>query len=141
MILFIESFYVYGHTNVLGTHKTTLEFTKDEELSLKGDCIIGMNASKSFPEFNSELKKYINLEKKIIVKLEINEIKDVITGWGHPDLTLSDERSIIIRKSEFICPRTLMIRADKSAIDINRNLIKKLQNPDSKMRITIIIQD
>ena len=140
-MLITEFFYVRGHSNVLGTHKTTLEFTKDDNLSLKGDCIVGLSATKSFSEFNSELKKYIKLEKKIIVKLEIDELKDTIIGWGHPDLILSDNNTIIIRKSEYICPRTLMIRANKAAIDINREIIKKLTDPNSKMKVTIYIED
>jgi len=141
MILFTDYFYVHGHTNVLGTHKTTLEFTKDEDLSSKGDCIIGIKSTKSFPDFNSQLKKYIKLGKKIIIKLDIDGIEDEIIGWGHPELTLSDISSMIIRKSDYICPRTLMIRADKSAININRKLIEKLTNPNTKMMVSILIED
>ena len=38
------SFTAYGHKNILATHKTTIEFTKDKELSLKGNCIVGVRA-------------------------------------------------------------------------------------------------
>ena len=38
------SFTCYGHENITAKHKTTLEFTKDKDLSLKGDCIVGVNA-------------------------------------------------------------------------------------------------
>lgn len=140
MILFSENFYVNGHKNILGTHKTTLEFTKDEDLSRRGDCIIGIKSTKSLPDFSPKLKKYINLGNKIIIKLKIDEIEDEIIGQGHPDLVLSDKNSIVIRKSDFICPRTLMIRADKSAINVNRELIQKLSNPNAEMSVTILIE-
>ena len=32
-----------GHKNVLSKHKSTFEITKDKELSLSGDCIIGLD--------------------------------------------------------------------------------------------------
>ncbi|HIP58595.1 MAG TPA: DUF371 domain-containing protein, partial [Archaeoglobus profundus] len=31
----------WGHPNITAKHRTTLEITKDEELSIRGDCIIG----------------------------------------------------------------------------------------------------
>ena len=40
----IYKFNAYGHPNILGTHKTTFEFTKDNELTLNGDCIVGVKA-------------------------------------------------------------------------------------------------
>ena len=33
-----------GHPNIRATHKTTLEVTKEKELSPRGDCIIGICA-------------------------------------------------------------------------------------------------
>ena len=44
----IFQFPCYGHENILSTHKTTIEFTKDSELTLDGDCILGIKA-----DFNS----------------------------------------------------------------------------------------
>ncbi|NHI93177.1 MAG: DUF371 domain-containing protein [Candidatus Lokiarchaeota archaeon] len=141
MILSNEIFYVTGHSNVLGTHKTTLEFTKDESLTLKGDCILGIKATKTLPDFSLELKNLIRSGKKIILKLNIDEIEDQIEGWGHAKLLLSDKHSMVIRKSSFICPRTIMIRANKSACDINREIVNKLKKSNSRMKITIMIQD
>ena len=36
-----------GHKNVLSKHKSTFEITKDKELSLSGDCIIGLDIDKA----------------------------------------------------------------------------------------------
>ena len=47
-----------------------------------------------------------------------------------PD-TISDD-DIVIRKSRFICPRTLAIGSDTSSDLIPREIIKKLQNPKTK---------
>ena len=40
----------YGHKNVRGTHKTTFEITKDKDLTERGTCIIGVNASYDLDE-------------------------------------------------------------------------------------------
>ena len=50
------SFNCYGHENITARHKTTLEFTKDRDLSLKGDCIIGVKADFSLPQLKNLIK-------------------------------------------------------------------------------------
>jgi len=34
-----------GHKNILSLHKKTIEITKDNELTVNGDCIVGTNSS------------------------------------------------------------------------------------------------
>ena len=57
-------FFIYGHENISAKHKTTIEFTKDKEVSRKGDCILGVNADFSFSEIKRLLKK-----KEIEIKI------------------------------------------------------------------------
>ncbi len=137
-----ESFFVYGHENVLSTHTTTLEFTKDGELTLKGNCILGISATKGLSEFSDEFKKKIKDEKvKVIVEIEADGVKDIVAGFGHPDLTLSDAEDIVIRKSGFVCGRTLCVRADKAAADVDRRIVEHLKRPGSKAKVTISVSD
>ena len=35
-----------GHANVISAHPTTFEVTCEEELTLQGDCVIGVSADK-----------------------------------------------------------------------------------------------
>ncbi len=132
----------FGHNNVLSTHKTTLEFTTEESLTLKGDCILGVKTTKSLAEFPSEIKDMIRKEgSQIRVILSIKgEIEEII-GRGHPLLSLSDPHAIIIRKSTYVCPRTLMIGANKAAKDISRKIVNLMKNPDNELTIKIQIFD
>ncbi|ACV24298.1 DUF371 domain-containing protein [Methanocaldococcus fervens] len=116
-----------GHKNVSATHKTTLEITKENYLTPTGHCIIGINADKSMADFSEEFKEKLRNAKKIVVEIEVEGIKDVIVGEGHKDLILNHPTDIVIRKSNYICPRTLMIKANKAAKDINREIVKKLK--------------
>ena len=66
------SFTCYGHENVTCKHKTTLEFTKDPELRLQGDCIAGVKADFSL----KELKKFIKTLKNKKITIMIETITD-----------------------------------------------------------------
>ena len=128
-----------GHENVLSLHKSTFEITKDKDLSLSGDCIIGLDIDKSMEDFPEEFKeKLANDDTKVIVELKTPNASDTIEGYGHHDLTLSHPTDIVCRKSTFVCSRTLMIKSNKAAIDLNRDLIKDLANCES-MEVNIIL--
>ena len=128
-----------GHENVLSLHKSTFEITKDNDLSLSGDCIIGLDIDKSMEDFPEEFKEMLaNDDTKVIVELKTPNASDTIEGYGHHDLTLSHPTDIVCRKSTFVCSRTLMIKSNKAAIDLNRDLIKDLANGES-MEVNIIL--
>lgn len=128
-----------GHENVLSLHKSTFEITKDKDLSLSGDCIIGLDIDKSMEDFPKEFKeKLANDDTKVIVELKTPNASDTIEGFGHHDLSLSHPTDIVCRKSTFVCSRTLMIKSNKAAIDLNRDLIKDLANGES-MEVNIVL--
>ena len=128
-----------GHENVLSLHKSTFEITKDKDLSLSGDCIIGLDIDKSMEDFPEEFKeKLANDDTKVIVELKTPNASDTIDGYGHHDLTLSHPTDLVCRKSTFVCSRTLMIKSNKAAIDLNRDLIKDLANGEP-MEVNIIL--
>ncbi|MCK4636542.1 MAG: DUF371 domain-containing protein [Methanomicrobia archaeon] len=114
-----------GHPNIKATHKTTIEITKDSYLTGRGDCILGINADKGL----RDLKEFLNQNKKrrIQVDLMVENLVENIKGYLDPRLTFLDENDIVIRKSSYVCDRTLMIQADKSAAEINRKIVRKLK--------------
>lgn len=119
-----------GHANVRATHKTTFEITKDLELSLRGDCIIGVGADKALSDLNWSLKEVVKSKDSLIIMLIVDELEgyDVVLGSGDPRLELSDERRLIVRKSSYIDSSTLAVRATKSAADLSRKLIDSLKH-------------
>ena len=118
-----------GHRNVTSHHKSTFEITKDAEIGPTADCIVGVDMDKTMPDFPQEFKdKIANSNTKIIVELKTENGHDEITGFGHEDLTLTHPTDIVIRKSDYVCSRTLMIGADKAAKDLDRDLIDDLKN-------------
>ena len=128
-----------GHKNVSSMHKSTFEITKDLEIGPTADCIIGVAMDNSMNDFTDEFKsKIANNNTKITVILETEQGHDEIVGFGHVDLTLTHPTDIVCRTSEYVCPRTLMINANKAAKDLDLDLIEDLKN-EKKMKVTIIL--
>jgi hypothetical protein len=123
----------------MATHKTTLEFTKDMHLSKKGDCIIAVATDKALTDLNAEFKE--NLRKphaKLTILIEVGGIIEQVNAHGSPQLILSHPTDIVIRKSDYVCSRTLAVHADKAAQDLSKALVEKLKNPQQKVKITLI---
>ena len=126
-----------GHNNVTSLHKSTFEITKDTEIGPTADCIIGVGMDQSMLDFPDDFKSRIaDSNTQITVILDSENGHDEIVGWGHEDLTLTHPTDIVIRKSDYVCSRTLMIKADKAAKDLDRDLICDLKN-GKMMEVTI----
>jgi len=129
-----------GHENVLSSHEMTLEFTKETHLTPKGDCIVAVAADKGLVEFPQEFKDALKDEKAVLeIEIECGGITDKVTAYGHPGLILTHPTDCVIRKSGFICPRTLAIRAGKAASDLDRRLVEKLRT-QGKVKITLTLK-
>ena len=130
-----------GHCLTKASHKTTLEITKAMTLTNRGTCIIGVNASKSCKDLNPEFKKKLSSEQtKVIITINVNNEKITINASGHPSLTLTDPEDIVIRKSSFICDRTLAIHADKAASDIPSHIVDLLKDTYSQCSMKIKLE-
>ncbi len=136
-----EVVHAFGHVNVSGTNRTTFEVTKETHLSKMGDCIIAVSADKSLKDFSAAFKDRLRRENALVlVRVEADGVTDVVRAFGNPGLTFTHRTDIVVRKSDFVSDRTLGIRADKSACDISRTLVRKLQNPDQKVNIIFSVE-
>ena len=136
-----EVIFAYGHENVLATHKTTFEITRETFLSERGNCIIAVSADKALTDLSFKFKEGLRRENtKVSILIEVGTVKESINAFGSPKLILSHPKDIVVRKSSYICTRTLAINADKAAFDLSRKLVKKLKNPKQKVKITLVVK-
>ncbi len=126
-----------GHAVLRGTHRTTLELTKAKDLTARGDCIVGVDATAGCADFPADLKAAIQAGKTVCVRLIAGELAEEFTGKGHPALTLAHPADIVFRKSSFTCPRTALINCTKAARDLDRHLISLLKNSSQSLQITL----
>ena len=119
-----------GHHNVLSTHAMTIEITKAPTLSLRGDCIIGVNANKACRDLKPSLRNLLRQPNLLVkIEFEVSDLFFTMDGRSDPRLSLLNDHDIVIRKSNFACPRTVAISCNKSSSDIPRDLVYLLRNP------------
>ena len=141
ILTIIERVHAWGHENILCTHNSTLEITKDKNMSKKGDCIIGVNASKACNDLSTNLKTLINDGKKFKVILKVDDIQDYFYGFGNNKLRLLDKNDMVFRKSNFICDRTVLIYCSKSSAEIDSDLTRTLRNPKVKLSVIFKVNE
>lgn len=141
ILTIIERIHAWGHENILCTHNSTIEITKDKSLTKKGDCIIGVNASKACNDLTLEIKNQIKSGKKFKVILNVEDIQEYFYGFGNKKLRLLDTNEMVFRKSNFICDRTVLINCSKSSIELNRDLTRTLRNPKTKLLISFEVDE
>jgi hypothetical protein len=129
-----------GHENILAIHPTTLEFTREHEISRSGDCIVAVSADKAMPSLSVEFKKrLVDENARLTILIEAGGIAETVTANGSAHLTLVHPTEIVVRKSNYICSRTLAVKADKASADLSRDLVEKLKNPAQRVKITLMV--
>lgn len=123
----------YGHMNIQSLHPRTIEITKDAKLSLRGDCIVGVRANKSCSDLDHTLQRALKNDSSLAkIEIIVGNNSFEISGRGHKGLLLFSRHDIVIRKSSFVCPRTMSIGCDKASCDIPREMILSLKDPATK---------
>ena len=130
-----------GHENVQSTHRTTFEVTKETALSKQGDCILAVEATKAAADLPVEFKEAARKEgARMTVTVEADGLKETVNAWGSPLLQFTHQTDLVVRKSSYVCNRTLAIGADKAASDFSRELVDKLKNPEQTVKVTLTVQ-
>ncbi|MGQ4912952.1 MAG: DUF371 domain-containing protein [Candidatus Thorarchaeota archaeon] len=126
------SFNAYGHTNVIGSHKTTLEITTEDFLTRQGTCIVGVRCDLSLRDIGEQIRHLAKSpDTEIVLRLRVRDMEEEIRGRGSPGLTYSDPVSMVTRTSSYECGRTVMVRADKAARDLDRSFIEMLRDDET----------
>ena len=124
-------FFAYGHANIEGTHKTTFELTQHTSVTPKGDCIIGTRAA-----FDADaLAGLAQVSKRLKITLKARSYSEIIVGESNRSYVAGPE--LVIRKTDFVSPRTLVINADKAASDFARNFVLALKDPKEQLTVTV----
>lgn len=135
------TFKALGHPHVTSQHRSTLEVTRDQEIGKTADCIIGVSSDSVMEDIPLQMKMALKQENAIIkLILKTENSHDEINGYGHPHLTLDHPTDMVCRTSDYTCSRTLMIRADKAACDLNPLLIEDLKK-GKVLEVKIIIDE
>ncbi len=116
-----------GHPNITGRHETTIEVTRDPEISIRADCVVGVRADKAVKHISPELKKHLLAGGQIEVVLSVEDNEFSFRARGSPELQLLSDKEIVFRKSTYVDERTIAIEATAAAKDIPRLIIEMLK--------------
>lgn len=135
-----ETIEAWGHSNISANHKTTFEITRMTHVTHRGDCVVAVNASKGARNLSGLFKQMAKRsDATIVVAIAAGCQRDTVTGRGHSQLHLNHPTDLVVRKSDYVCDRTLMIGANKAAADLSRSLITALQNPSQRIVVSVMI--
>jgi len=130
-----------GHKNVQSTHRTTFEVTKETSITKQGDCIIAVEATRAAVDLPFEFKEASRKEgARMTMTIEAGKLKEIVKAKCSPQLRFTHPTDLVVRKSGYVCGRTLAIRADKAAIDFSRKLVEKLKDPRQEIRVTLVVE-
>ncbi|MFA5348061.1 MAG: DUF371 domain-containing protein [Methanoregula sp.] len=119
--------YCRGHPLVLGSHPTTFEVTREDYLTKKGNCIIGIAADKGCSELSSAFRHVIAHDDAILyTRLSSGGITIEVKSRGSSLMTLDHPTDIVWRHSSYVCGRTIGIMTDHVAATLPRPLIINL---------------
>tara|TARA_B100002003_G_C14091619_1_gene525055 strand:+ start:552 stop:866 length:315 start_codon:yes stop_codon:yes gene_type:complete len=91
---------------------------------------VGINADLACRDLPENFKKNVmSDDAKITFTIKAGKHSFSIHGNGSKKLTLKHPKDIVLRKSAFVCTRTLAIKCDKASSDMPREMIHVLQNP------------
>jgi hypothetical protein len=117
----------HGHVHVRGTHRTTFEITCEDELSLQGDCIIGVSADKGAADLADDFCSLLADDRAILTtQLQAGDITCEIRSRGSSQMTFDHPTDLVWRRSDFVCGRTIGIGSDYVARTLPRELIESL---------------
>lgn len=120
-----------GHVNILAVHPTTIEVTKDDQLTPRGDCIVGVSA-----DFDPKsLQEFILGARSLCFTLRCQGSEEVIHAKANP--SFKADREIVVRHGPFISNRTIATDADRACFDLSRDFVEIIKNPDSVIEVII----
>jgi hypothetical protein len=140
-MLLEESFAAHGHPNIRATHEKTIEVTKEAHLTTRGDCIAAVSAEKGLPDLGEEMRAAARRPESVIsMTLRVGDRVFTTAGRGDPALTWDHPTDMVTRMSDYVCPRTLMVHADKATIHMPRSLVQLLKDPNTIVRVTLSVE-
>ncbi len=133
-----EIILAYGHENISARHRTTMQVTKDREITKRADCVIGVRANKSAADLSAELKKHLLEGGEVEVEVTTFAGSFRFRAMGHKDLKLTDQVDAVIRKSTYVDGRTILVKSEASARDIPRHIVRSLKRRETILRVIMV---
>lgn len=136
--MILEEIGFSGHEMVRATHPTTMEITTERWLTPRGDCVVGVGADKALAQLSPRIREALASDgSRVRLTIVAPGGEFSVTAAGSRLLPLESREALVIRRSGYVCGRTLAIRADAAARDIPREIVRSLRSPLSRGTLRI----
>lgn len=110
------------------THRTAFEVTKDLDISIRADCIIGVGATKGAANLSDRLKSHLLRGGRVLMKIIVEREVFELFASGNPSLTFADAGEIVVRKTTYVDGRTVGVSATAAATDLPESMVRALKS-------------
>ena len=117
-----------GHPNIRGTHHKTVEFTRDNEITGRATCVLGVAADFSLADLQ-------NIVGNVTVEITVGDSSETFHATVNP--AYGDSERMIFRKSRLPTEQTFAVDLDKPASQFTRSFIRSLSDPDASIMVTV----
>jgi hypothetical protein len=135
-----EEIIAYGHSEIRATDNSGFAIVKASSPEKYQKAIIAVGANKGCKDFDKKFKNSLKSGRKLEITIEADGIEDTITAFCSPALTLTNSEEIAVRKDDRIDGKTIGILANKSAAELDQDLVEKLRDPETKVKIILEIK-
>jgi len=99
-----------------------------------------VKADKACSDIQADIKQKLRTNNAYIeFELIVEPYAISIWGLGNSQLRLDHKYDIVMRKSNYICGRTICLKSSSAAIDIPRKIVDLLRDPEKKASIRIMV--
>ena len=122
-------------------HERTIEITRAGALTPAGDCVVGVRASCACAGLPAALKARLReASAEVRIEIAVDGMAFAVRGRGDPSLALSDGRDIVVRMSDYACPRTLAVGCDAASDSIPREMVRALREPGARASMSVEVR-
>jgi len=135
-----EEIIARGHPAIQATDDNGFIITKSSSPEKYPKAIVAVAANKSCRDFDKKFKQSLKSSKRIYITIEAGGVVDELVGFCSPALTLTSSEEIAIRKDDNVDGKTAAILANKSASELSQDLLERLRDPETKVKIIFEIK-
>jgi hypothetical protein len=128
----------FGHPEIEASSLDKIKIVKGN--FVKDNGVIGVRANKSCVELSKKFKDALKSDRKLEIVLEADDVEEVFSAYCSPALELTSKDEVSISKDDMIDASTIGIMSEKAASDLKRELVEKLKNPNTKLRLKLKVK-
>jgi 16S rRNA (cytidine1402-2'-O)-methyltransferase len=123
----VVEFHVRGHAGITGSHDKTVEFTRDQDVTRRATCVLGVGSDHD--------DALLALRGDVEVVIDAVGHRDAFTAALTP-FYIGDD-SLVFRRGPALRGRTIAGDASKGAADIDRALVRVLGDATTSATVTV----